>query len=84
MVFGRKDKQPTGKNNPKQTPREIAKDISDGKIKPRHIGPRSFEVIQQETISHIQNFQETFNSVELNMWENKLSMLTEELKQFTK
>lgn len=56
-------------------PRKEARDITSGKDKPRHIGPKSKEVKKQELVSHIQNYQETFNSAELNVWENKLNQL---------
>ena len=56
-------------------PRKEAKDITSGKSKPHFIGPKSKEVKKQELVSHIQNFQETFNSAELNVWENKFNVL---------
>lgn len=46
-------------------------------------GKRTKSIIQQELISHIQNFQETYNAVELNMWDNKYYTLSEELRQFS-
>ena len=81
MVSRRKD-QPKEKKNSKQTPREIAKDITLGKKKPQHIGPRSIEVVQQELTSIIQNYQETFNPAEQNEWENKVQRLIHELQGF--
>lgn len=60
-------------------PRKEAKDITFGKTKPHFIGPKSKEVKKQELISHIQNYQETFNSAELNVWQNKLGQLTQAL-----
>ena len=56
-------------------PRREAHDITIGKVKPHFIGKKTIEVKQQELISHIQNYQETFNSAELNVWENKLNHL---------
>ena len=61
-------------------PRREAKDITSGKEKPHHIGKKTKEVKQQELISHIQNYQETFNSAELNNWTNKLDQLTQALR----
>jgi hypothetical protein len=61
--------------NDNKQPRKDAKDITDGKIKPKHLGKKSIEVRKQELTSHIQNFRETFNSAELNVWENKLNQL---------
>jgi len=84
MVFGIKKKQPTGKKSPNETPREISRKITDGKIKPRFIGPKSIEVLKQEITSCIQNYQETFNSAELNEWENKLQTLIHELQKLKK
>ena len=60
-------------------PRKEAKDITSNKVKPHHIGPKSKEVKKQELISHIQNYQETFNSAELNVWENILNQLRQAL-----
>ena len=60
--------------------RKTAKDITDGKIPPQHIGKKSLEVKKQELISHIQNYQETFNSAELNVWQNRLNVLNNALQ----
>lgn len=54
--------------NDNKEPRKIAKDISDEKIKPRFIGPKTFEIKQQELISHIQNYQETFSNADKKQW----------------
>ena len=43
----------------KKTPREQAKDISEGKEKPHHIGKKSGAVLQQEYFSLI-NIKEAF------------------------
>jgi len=71
------------KDNPndKKEARKIAKEISDGIRKPEHLGKKSFAVKKQELTSHIQNYQETFNSVEKNKWEARLSELVEALKE---
>lgn len=61
--------------NDNKEPRKIAKDITDGKIPPRFIGPKSFEVKQQELISHIQNYTETMPWSEKKIWIVKLAEL---------
>lgn len=61
------------------TPRKISKDISLGKIPPQHIGIKSIEVKKQELISHIQNWQETFNNQEAKAWKVRFRELTEQL-----
>ena len=68
-IFHKDDSRPVSQ------PRKEARDITSGKSKPHHIGPKSKEVKKQELISHIQNYQETFNSAELNVWENRLNVL---------
>jgi hypothetical protein len=65
--------------NDNKEPRKIAKDITDGVIKPRHIGSRSLEVKKQELIAHIQSYQETFNNQQSKAWKNKFKELTEAL-----
>lgn len=65
--------------NDNKEPRKIAKDITDEKIKPRFIGPKSAEVKKQELIAHIQNFQETFNNQQMKAWKQKFRELTEAL-----
>ena len=61
--------------NDNKEPRNISKDISDGRIPPRFIGPKSFEAKRQELISHIQNFKETFSNAEKKIWVSKYSEL---------
>ena len=68
MVFG------------KDTPREISKAITAGKIPPQHIGPKSFEVKKQELISHIQNYQENFTNAEKKAWFGKKEDLVRALE----
>lgn len=71
MLGSKKPKQP-------KSPREqmrTEKRISDPKY-------RTKEIVQQELTSKIQNYQETFNSAEHNIWENEISTLIEELKKF--
>jgi len=63
--------------NDNKEPRKTAKDITDGKIKPIHIGGKSIEVKKQELVSHIQNYQETFNNQETKAWKAKLRELLE-------
>src|SRR3990167_10841142 len=69
----KKDYQDYRTDYPKaeETARKIAKDITDGKLKPQHIGKKSLEVKKQELISHIQNFKETFSNNEKKAWRNK-------------
>lgn len=63
--------------NDNKEPRKTAKDITDGKIPPRFIGGKSTEVKKQELVSHIQNFQETFNNAETKTWKAKFKELYE-------
>ena len=65
---------------PNDNARKIAKEITDGKRKPEHIGVKSREVQKQELISHIQNYRETFNNQEKKAWKIKLSGLMEALE----
>ena len=78
----KKDYQDYRTDYPKaeETARKIAKDITDGKIEPRHIGRKSLEVKKQELISHIQNFRETFTNAEKKAWLNKKDELVRELE----
>ena len=62
----------------KKTPREQMR--TEGKITDPKI--RTKEIVQQELTSKVQNYQETFNSAEQNNWENEISTLIEELKNF--
>ena len=81
MVFGvaeKKNKQTDGNSN--ETPRTIAKEISQGTRKPQHIGVKSLEVKKQEFISHIQNFQETFTNAEKKEWLHKKDELVRALE----
>ena len=75
----RKDFEDYTKKNPHNYSRDDMK--KDGKI---DIQKRTIEMVKQESISCIQSYQESFNSAELNMWENKLSTLTHELQKFRK
>lgn len=65
--------------NDNKEPRKISKDISDNKIKPTHIGKKSIEVKKQELVSHLQNFQETFNSVQYNIWKAQAEHLLNQI-----
>ena len=65
--------------NDNKEPRKEAKDITDGKTKPHFIGRKSKEVQKQELTSHIQNFRETFNSVEFNIWKSRAEHLLNQL-----
>jgi hypothetical protein len=88
---GRKDTGRTDKysdENPKKDYDDYRKDYPNDNKQPRkdkkadptkHVGVKSKQVQKQELISHIQNFQETFNSAELNAWQNKLNQLTSAL-----
>ena len=46
---------------------------------PQYIGGRTPEVKKQSLISHIQNYQETFNNQESKAWKNILRELLEDL-----
>lgn len=63
------------------SPRDEAKRISTGDDKPHHIGPKSFQVKQQELISHVQNYQETFGYAELKAWNKKLQELVRAINE---
>lgn len=47
---------------------------------PQYIGGRTPEVKKQELISHIQNYQETFNNQESKAWKNILRGLLEDME----
>jgi hypothetical protein len=66
----KKDYQDYRSDYPKseETARKISKDITDGNLKPQHIGSKSFLIRKQELISHIQNFKETFSNAEKKIW----------------
>ena len=78
----RKDYQDYRTDYPKaeETARKISKDITDGKLKPQHIGRKSIEVRKQELVSHIQNFKETFSNAEKKAWMNKKDELVRSLE----
>ena len=78
----KKDYQDYKSDYPKseETARKIAKDISTGKIEPKHIGIKSLEVRKQELISHIQNFKETFSNAEKKQWLYKKDELVRALE----
>ena len=80
MVFGVAEKKNKQTNDSNETPRVIAKEISEGKRKPQHIGVKSIEVKRQELISHIQNFQETFTNAEKKEWLHKKDELVRALE----
>lgn len=62
---------------PKDDARKISKEISMKIRAPEYIGIKSVEVKKQELISHVQNFQETFNNAERKAWKIKLKELSE-------
>ncbi|HSA75483.1 MAG TPA: hypothetical protein VLE21_04775 [Candidatus Nitrosocosmicus sp.] len=78
----KKDYQDYRKDYPKEneTARKISKDITNGIIKPRFIGPKSVQVRRQELIAHLNQYQETFNSVEDNEWLSKANDLLNKLR----
>ena len=78
----KKDYQDYRSDYPKveETARKISKDITDGKLKPQHIGSKSIEVKKQELISHIQNFKETFSNAEKKEWFYKKDELVRALE----
>ena len=78
----RKDYQDYRSDYPKEqeTARKISKDITDGVIKPQHIGNKSIEVRKQELISHVQNFKETFSNQEKKAWIYKKDELVRSLE----
>ncbi len=59
----------------KKTPREQAKDISEGKEKPHHIGTKNVAVLQQEYFSLI-NTKEAFRNEE---WRETWDQLTKDI-----
>lgn len=63
-----------------ETARKISKEITDGVRKPQHIGGKSLEVRKQELVSHIQNFQETFNNADKKAWMNRKDELVRALE----
>ena len=78
----KKDYQDYRTDYPKaeETARKISKDITDGKLKPQHIGSKSFLIRKQELISHIQNFKETFSNAEKKEWIYKRDELMRNLE----
>ena len=78
----KKDYQDYRSDYPKaeETARKISKDISEGKLKPQHIGKKSMEVRKQELISHVQNFRETFTNAEKKDWLGKKDELVRQLE----
>jgi hypothetical protein len=77
----RKDYQDYRSDYPKdETARKISKDITEGKLKPQHIGVKSLEVRKQELVSHIQNFKETFTNAEKKAWMYKKDELVRKLE----
>ena len=78
----KKDYQDYRTDYPKaeEVARKISKDITDGKLKPQHIGVKSLEVKKQELISHVQNFRETFTNAEKKAWLIKKDELVRELE----
>ena len=76
-----KDYQDYRKDYPADdTARKISKDITDGKLKPQHIGRKSIEVRKQELISHVQNYQDSFSNAEKKAWLNKKDELVRSLE----
>ena len=78
----KKDYQDYRSDYPKseEIARKISKDITDGKLKPQHIGRKSIEVRKQEIVSHIQNFKETFSNAEKKAWMGKKDELVRALE----
>ena len=62
----------------KKTPREHAKEISEGKEEPHHIGKKSVAVLQQEYFSLI-NIKEAFRDEK---WLVTWKQLTKDILQF--
>ena len=77
-----KDYQDYRKDYPKseETARKISKDITEGRLKPQHIGRKSIEVRKQELVSHIQNFNDSFTNAEKKAWMNKKDELVRALE----
>ncbi|UVF62302.1 hypothetical protein [Nitrososphaeria virus YSH_462411] len=73
----RKDWEEYRKDNPKDEYRKDMKE--DGDIDKQK---KSIEFIKQEITATIQEYMETFNSAELNEWENKLQRQIHELQKF--
>ena len=60
-----------------KTPRQEAEDISSGKDKPHHIGPKSKEVYIQEIWS-LYNTKQAFRSAD---WQSRVNALKRELQR---
>lgn len=75
----RKDWEDYRKDHEKDDYRNDMK--KDGKV---DVQKRTILIVKQELTAHIENYIETFNSAELNMWENRLNTLTHELQKFRK
>ena len=65
----------------KKLARIEAMDISEGKEKPKHLGKKSKEVLEQEISSHNQNYRETFTKHEKAVWQAKKIQLEKELSE---
>ena len=73
----KKDYQDYKSDFPDVKARKTAEEITLKIRKPDFIGTKSIEVKKQELVSHIQNYQETFNNQQRKEWKNKLRELYE-------
>lgn len=64
-----------------ETGRKEAKEITDNIKRPYFIGKKNKDVAKQELISHIQNYQETFNNAMTKAWKVKLAELMVKLEE---
>ncbi|UVF62431.1 hypothetical protein [Nitrososphaeria virus YSH_922147] len=88
---GRKDTGRTDKysdETPKKDFADYRKDYPNDNKEPRKskekdpvksVGKKSIEVRKQELVAHLQTFQETFNSVQFNMWKEKAEHLLNQI-----
>ena len=64
----------------KETPREISKEITEGKREPQHIGKKSNAVLQQEFFSMINESQAIMSKEEQEKFNKKYQSLVREIK----
>ena len=78
----KKDYQDYRADNPaSKDARKKAEDITKKLAEPQHLGVKSVEVRQQELISHIQNYRETFDNQSKKQWKNKMEILSAALER---
>ena len=79
----RKDYKDYRSDYPKEgeTARKEAEAITDNIKRPYFIGKKNKDAQKQELISHIQNYQETFNNAQTKAWKVKLAELMVKLEE---